>query len=430
MKNPFTKRKPSPSSLTPQERFDKAAANKDYSNKACTRSCKPKTVILTGVEAGEEKDWVPGKEEKVARRLKNILSSKAQGRNRGEEQDVYIDKGGQKPAYASLGITWVQRGLWNGRKAHFLLLRVEHQRGAAHYLQRVEFTLRAWKAGDALKSIAERSDKPLSAISPPLALEFSAAAPEIALYGPRAVVGRPYGTPVDCFWDGHFQPGDHWKYFAELRTPQHRATFLRPTNGDVWSMLHAISFGDYDLKEPAHDFTIGMVIISDGEPFDLTAYSTSHHAGRDPVRQYLWTPYEPVRINGSMRILPKGQKPIKVDFGSQEMRMRWKELVEWSKPYDTVPLSLPMGDFRLMRRYILGTSRGAWTTRALPLAVVLPRVATAARHIPRLRLACCAIPPFVLPLKPLKDHSEGRQLATADENIGRVGKARLRFHRI
>ena len=325
--------------------------NKDYSDKACIRSCALRTVILTGVEAGEEKRWSPYKVDRGARSWKKLFflngtsgQVRTQGSPEGDVQAVYVDKRGDKPAYASIGIPWVEQGTWNGQKAHFLLLRVQHHRGAAHYLQRVEFDVRVWKAGDALQSIAKRSHEPLSSISPPAAIELSAAAPEIALYGPRAAVGRPEGTPVDCFWDGHFQPGDRWRYFAELGTPPQGA-YVQPTGRDVWSVLQTVSYGDYDLTEPAHDFDMGIVVISDGKPFDLTAYSSSYFAGRDAVHQYLWTPYEPARINGSMRVLPKPQRPLKIDFGSQEMKVKWKELVDWSKPYDTVCRSQQMQAF-------------------------------------------------------------------------------------
>lgn len=325
---------------TPQQLFDQAAANHDFSNKACIRSCGLKTVVLTGVEAGEEKKWVPGKE-KTDARWKALFSRKStttlDGGGSRQLQAPYRDRDGDTPAFAIVGVTWVEPGLFQGRKAHFLRLHVEHHHGTDQWIHRAELAIRVWRAGDAIRSIAAISDEPLSSIETPAALELADGAPEIALYGPRAAVGRPAGTVVDCFWDGDFHEGDRWNYFAEARPPQHLA-YVRPKSEDVWSMLRIVSYGDYDIKEPAPDFDVGLVVLSDGSPFELTAHSISvHQHGGHRIKRHLWSPYNPVRINGKMRLVPKGQKRIgALDFGGEKMKARWKEIVSWTKPYDTV----------------------------------------------------------------------------------------------
>lgn len=292
---------------------------------------------MTGVEAGEEKSWTPRQEETGAGKWKAFFSRKGSTDKVERSQDSYRDKTGHKPAFATIGITWVEQGWWQGRKAHFVRLHAEHHHGEGRWIQRVELAIRVWKAGDAIKSIAHRPNEPISSFMPPAALDLAAGAPEIVLYGPRAAVGREAGTPVDCFWDGHFQPGDRWHYFAEARAPQHLA-FVAPKAEDVWSMLRILSYGDYKLKEPAPDFDLGMIVLSDGEPFELTAYSSStHQHGGLEVEQYLWSPYNPVRINHRTRLVPKGQKRIgSIKFESEAMKAKLKELVSWSRNYDTV----------------------------------------------------------------------------------------------
>ena len=331
-----------PNEPTPDQLFQRAATDKDYSDEACLRSCAPKTVVLFGPERGEDENL--RLEKKTGRRCswrrlfsrEKRTSIKAQAKNE-TLSEAYVDKNGNKPAFATLSVTWVEQGLWKGRKAHFLRLHIGHHHGDGQWIERVELDVRVWKAGDAIQSIAHLSSRPLSSFNPPPALKFAADAPEIVLYGPRLVVGREAGTPVDCLWDGHFQPGDNWTYFAEARTPQHYA-FIHPTRENVWSMLRILSFGDYALRQPAQNFDLGLVVLSDGMPFDLTVYSTSihHQPGSFEVTRHLWSPYSPVKINGTVSLIPKDEKPMAVDFGSNEMKAKWKDVVDWSKPYDTV----------------------------------------------------------------------------------------------
>ena len=382
--------------LTPRQRYDQAAKDVDYSNRACLGSCAFRTVVLTGVEAGQDKQWVPGERTPRGFSWKKLFSRKAVSDDDEAQAEMlkasYVDRDGEKPAFASLGVTWVEQGLWQGRKAHFLRLHIEHHSRQDQWVERVELDIRVWKAGDAIKSIAPLSNRPLSSVHPPPALELAAAAPEIVLYGPRAVVGRAAGTPVDCYWDGHFQPGDNWVYFAEARTPQHLA-LIHPTHDNVWSMLRVLAYGDYALKQPAPSFDIGLVILSDGKPFDLTAYSTTYHQdGGNETEQHLWSPYSPVKINGTMRLIPEGGKPIgPLNLGSRETKVKWKDLIDWSKPYDTVcsPSMTPI--CRLTGRYGSATGMVASITRARRLAVVGRRVAEAALRAVQHRLARSAI---------------------------------------
>lgn len=84
-----------------------------------------------------------------------------------------------------LPITWAEPGLWNGRKAHFFRLRVEHQPTQAYYLHSVEVDLPLWKPGDALKTLGDAYSLPLAADREAMATGLAPGAPEIALLGPR-----------------------------------------------------------------------------------------------------------------------------------------------------------------------------------------------------------------------------------------------------
>ena len=189
---PFsTMRNTSPKhSRTPQEQFDAAVSNQDYSDQACLDSWSTKTVVLTGIEAGQEKRWVPGQREsiqrqgKLKRRWRAWFSAKGATRrvdSAKKTPEVFRDASGASPAFAVVGITWVEPGLWRGRQAHFVRLRVEHHRGSHHYVERVELDVRFWKAGDAIQSLAEMSHVPLDTGLQPIALEMADDAPEIAL---------------------------------------------------------------------------------------------------------------------------------------------------------------------------------------------------------------------------------------------------------
>lgn len=326
--------KPAP---TPQELFDKAVADTDYSNEACRRSCAPRTIILTGVEEGEEKTWVPGKARKGGRRTKQIFSGKsASGGDKDDQsQGVYRDREGGTPAFATIGVTWAEPGRYKGRNAYFLRLHVQHHGGTGRLSEQIELVIRLWNAGDAIRSMTALATESLSAIETPAALDLAAVAPEIALFGPRAAVGRPVGTPVERF-DKHLQPGDRWCFFAEA-CPPHFLAHVRPKDEDVSSVLRIVSCGDYNLKEPAPNFEIGLVVLAD-RPFDLTAFSTiTLQHGGDRVKRHLVSPYNPIKISGKLCFIPKGQKRIgEVDFGSDRMVAKWEKIVNWTKPFDTI----------------------------------------------------------------------------------------------
>lgn len=262
-------------------------------------------------------------------------SGKRKATEKEKHDQMYQDTAGDKPAFARVGITWSQPVVWKGRQATFLRLQTEHHRGSDHYLFRIELDVRFWKAGDAAKSQAEVSHLPLSPALQPTALEMAAEAPEIVFYGPRAAVGRPANTAVDCFWDGHFQPGDNWCYFADVRTPTDLVPAW-PEDDEPRSVLCAYSDGDDKQKIAAPHFTVGMIVLSDGKPFDMTVFSTSFYYGRDPVGQYLWSPYKPGKFNGTTQLIPDGESPLGKNLDSDEIKARWNGLVDWCRPYDTI----------------------------------------------------------------------------------------------
>ena len=354
----FTQRFPSFHVQTPQQRYDAAVNDRDYSDEACLKSWALKTVVLTGTEAGEEKvvaargEADRQEEATVQNLVKTLLSAilarirglahrmgqegeKAKGKEATKRDEIYRDRLGGQPPFAKVGITWAEPGLWKGRQAYILRLHIEHHRGLHHYLFRVELDVRFWRAGDAAKSQAEVSHLPLDPSHQPTALELAAEAPEIVFYGPRAAVGRPANTPVDCFWDGHFQPGANWCYFADVRTPTDLVP-ARPKEDEPRSVLCVYSYGDDDLKIPAPHFMVGMVVLTDGKPFDMTVLSSTFYFGCDPVPQYLWSPYKPGKFNGTAHLIPDGEKPMGPNLESEENKARWENLVDWSKPYDTV----------------------------------------------------------------------------------------------
>lgn len=229
----------------------------------------------------------------------------------------------------------MEPGLWNGKKAHFVL-HFEHKRQEDIYLERVELDIRVWQAGDAVKSMAKDSHRPLAGVSPPVAEDLADNAPPIVLYAPRAVIGRPSDLPQrEFYWPGHLQAGDTFRYSGDLLAPQER-TAEGANETDRRSLLDIVAYGDPRQRLPPPDFSVALVVLSDGKPFDLTAYDATFHWHLSPLGHWLWSPYKPARFCKSAKLRPKGQKPIRCDFASSDMRAKIQELVQWCQPFDTI----------------------------------------------------------------------------------------------
>ena len=355
MKMPFRTVKPAiplPGELpSPQQLFDNAAADKDYSKKASIRSLATRTVILTGeVPEGDQtpvSEWLPNAQRsqvptvppgllarlaKASRRLCLMRASD----ERGASAPVHVHGANEASAFAVASIPYVEPGLWQGQKAHFIRLHVEYHPDASHHLERVDVKVRAWKAGDALKSLDAVSHLHLLSVRPPDAPTFGDEAPPIVLFGPRAVVGRPAGSKVEPYWDGHFRTGDHFIYYAEASAPRDLDGDEPHTSSQPRSVLDIAAYGDHKEMRPAPSFDVGMVILSEGKPFDLTIYGTSTHWGLRRVGRYLFDPYSPAKIGPSTRLKPKGERRIAIDFSKEEMKEKLMDRVAWCKPYDTV----------------------------------------------------------------------------------------------
>lgn len=369
---------PVPRDLSPQKLFDRAVADQDYSRKACLRTYHSRTVLVTGPDAGQEQSQPPGVledgngEKRKGAGVKHWWNPFGRNNARKTKQSKDTPDSGappvSTPAYITGGISWAEPGLWSGKKAHFVLLHFEHRRQEANYLERVEVDIRVWQAGDAVKSMAKHSHKPLAKVPPPLAEDLADDAPPIILYAPRAVIGRPADVKVEPYWDGILRPGDTFRFAGDLHAPQERA--LRGAKEtDPRSLLHIVAFGDADHKEPPPDFSVALVVLSDGKPFDLTAYEGTYHWGFAPLRHWLWSPYHPARFSKSAQLRPKGQKRILCDFASEDMRAKVRGLVQWCQPYDTVGFSVPVLPW-LTLRYGSATRRAAWQGLSVTLEAV------------------------------------------------------------
>lgn len=332
-----------PPDPSPQQLFSQAELDKDYSKRACLRTYSSRTIILTGTEAGEEKSEPPTPAEEKGKGGEAGVSRPKHWWNRfavwrgpkTKSPGPRADTPASTPAYITGGITWVQPGLWKGKKAHFVLLNFQQRRGEEHYLERVELDLRVWRAGDALKSIAEHSHEPLADVLPPLAESLADHAPPIVLYAPRAVVGRPAASHIEPYWEGSFRPGETIRYGGDLHSPR-ELTIDGPKPNDARCLLHVVAYGDLEHEVPAPNFSVALVVLSDGKPFDLTAYDVTFHWDLEPIRHYLWSPYLPARFSEHAQLIPKGHKPLHYDFASEEMKAKIKELLQWCAPFDTV----------------------------------------------------------------------------------------------
>ena len=333
-------RKPLASTPTPQQLFDEAAADNSYSKKSCLRSYEARTIILTGTDVGKELRGggvkvhdVGMKDESWGAALRWLgRLFEWNGAKREDDGAENANKSPEIPASVSAGIAWVEPGMWKGRQAHFILLTFDPRPRLGRRFHRLEMNIRVWAAGDALQSIAPNPKLPLL-WDPPAALDLAAKSPNIVMFNPRAVVGRASGSSAEPFWDGRFRPGDQFAYFADLRAAQDLA-LRRTAEDDLRCLLHVIAYGDDRVTVPR--FSVAMVVLSEGKPFDLTLHSVSLHSGVRPGFHYLWTPYKPAKFAADTRLIPKGQKPIGVDFASAEAGSKLKEVIEWCKPYDTV----------------------------------------------------------------------------------------------
>lgn len=328
-----------PAAASPQQTFDKAVADKDYSRKACLRTYDSRTIIVTGPGAGQElarPPDAPDEENAEDGRWWNLFAGRRVSKTRQPPSTpTPAQLAATVPSYITGAITWVEPGLWNGMKAHFVLLQFEHKRQKDIYLERVSLDIRVWRAGDAVKSMVEYYHKPLAGVSPPLE-DLADNAPPIVLYAPRAVVGRPSDSPQpEYYWAGRFQDGDNFRYAADLHAPRER-TIGGAKETDPRSLLHIVAFGDNRQRLPPPDFSVALVVLSNGKPFDLTAYDGTFHWQLRPLRHWLWSPYNPARFCKSAKLRPKGQKPIRCDLAGVEMRAKIQELVQWCQPFDTI----------------------------------------------------------------------------------------------
>lgn len=334
---------------SPQQLFDAAAADKDYSMTACLRSLAPRTVILTGHPS--EREPMPELEGSAgAERAKpsvqphgllgKLVSRFKRLWRRGKAaQHVPAPGPAQSDddthAFAVASVSHVEPGIWHGKKAHFIRLHVEYHPDDAHHLETADVSVRVWQAGDALQSFSAQSHLHLLSLRPRAAPEFGDNAPPIVLYGPRAVVGRPAGS-AQPYWDGHFAAGDHFVYTAEAMPPLDLHSAGPHANKHARSLLDINTSGNPEEMQPAPGFDIGFVVLSDGKPFDMTAYSTSVHWGLPAVCRYLFDPYKPAKFGASTRLIPKGEPSIGPDFSSGEMKDKLMSHVDWCRPYDTV----------------------------------------------------------------------------------------------
>ena len=329
---------------SPRQLYDEAAADTDYSKKACIRSLASRTVIL----AGRPNGLIPmpflgvestGRDTKgflsrLSRSLRRWGSPICSTKQPPDHLDAEADSG--TFSYAVASVTHAEPGEWEGKNAHFIRLHVEYHPDSEHYLQRIQFTIRVWKAGDALRSIQPISHMQLLSFGPPDAPEFGNDAPEIVFYSPRAVVGRPAGSTEEPYWEGHFQPGEHFVFYAEAMPPTDYESGGPLESTQPRSLLHIAAFGDAQEQRPAPHFDVSLVVVSAGKPFDLTASSTSTHWGLPAIQRYLFTPYRPARFTRATKLIPKGEKRIGMDFGKPEMRDKVKSMMGWASPYDTV----------------------------------------------------------------------------------------------
>ena len=337
-----------PAKPTPRELFEQAAADKNYSMKACLRSLASRSIFLTGDKVGVDhagrlhgfhstrgrttlvervKAWIPPpwKGLRETRKTENDLSTSSA-----------TDTATDAPSYAVAAITRAEPGVWGGRKAHLIRVHVEFHPDSKYYLQRAEVHIRLWKAGDAIKSFEQHSHLDLSASAPPDAPQLGTEAPPIVLYAPRAAVGRPADSVTEPYWTGHFKSGDHFIYFAEAFPPRDLSGGPPRDSKQPRSLLNIAVFGDSKERCAPPHFDVVLVVLSDGKPFELTASTFSLHWGLPPVRSYLFTPYKPARFTYTTRLIPKKEKKIAIDFKSDGMREKLKEMVPWAKAFDTV----------------------------------------------------------------------------------------------
>lgn len=355
---------------SPQDLFDAAAADTDYSDQRCLQTYAAKSVIITGERKGKEAACSQEQESQTKGRLAHLWkavrvaigsaflcfrSQRPQTPSSAADPAV-PGTDGVTPAYALAAVTWVEPGRWQGKKVHFVRVQVSHHRSSSHYLERATIDFRFWKAGTAIQSIAAYSDRALEALKVPRAVRLSALAPSIAQFCPGTSVGRPAGTQVEPSWAGHFRTGERFRYYADVRGPSNH---LAPSSRDneVYCVLHVVTYLNTEfgtkLDETPPPFSVGLVVLSEGQPFEMTAHSTTSHHYVAPVPQYIWSPYAPVRFNSTVRHIPNGHEPLGMDFYTPEAKARWKELVPEFTPYDTV--STLIRPRQLMSRFGLGT---------------------------------------------------------------------------
>lgn len=264
-------------------------------------------------------------------------------------------------AYSTAEVTWSQVGRWNGQKAHYIQLRFRHIGRITNPIDHAVVTLKLARAEERFRKepkTAGCGDPSLSAQQP--SANPSTATPlRVVRYAPLQVLGMPPRTPpvdeasktLKKGFGGNWAEGEQFAYVAKAHQPYDRRAFRLQRygfeiaapfpQGDcdhlVDSMVELSVIRNLQYRQDVPDLSIGIIVLTDGAPFVLSALTTCFVVGVRAISKPLLPCDSPARFNPAAKpFVPKGEKAIRVDFASQAMEDKMKELLTWCKPYETV----------------------------------------------------------------------------------------------
>ena len=306
---------------------------------------------------------------------------------------LWMSHSGEENRYR-VEITRAEKGHWHGKQAHFIRLAVEHLGPLTDPLERlnVEVTVKAVqdpeaiktsKSADAVLTSAARDASSTTGIAPssdamvwpPIGTRSvdrpivtgghapPARQPEgavrIVAYAPERVFGIPVsvgntsqlelelglGAQASVVTGNASAKGTFGQDWRVDERYQVRSHILSPPpkgfdDADVKTektILTVYSVANPKYKEDIPKLHIGLVVLSYGQPFVLTATAKATPWNRRIFSVELVPRSSPAKfLADGPDLVPHGENKIEVDFGSQQMTEMWKKLIPWPNEFGNV----------------------------------------------------------------------------------------------